>query len=92
LICHELGYVKIMDNRAVNLSFGNSNMHDAPLGPEAGLGRRAAPRVFRGVSPRAAYGAEGHVVVEVVGGQEAVADAVDEIGRKRRPVVRRRHG
>ena len=38
-----------------------------------------------GGAPVAADGAEVHVVVDVIGRQEAVGDAVDEVGRERRP-------
>jgi hypothetical protein len=42
--------------------------------------------VVGGGAPVAADGAEVHVVVDVVGGEEAAGDAVDEVGREQGPV------
>lgn len=48
--------------------------------------------VLGGGAPAMADGAEVHVVVDVAGGQEAVGDAVDEVGRERGPVCGKLHG
>jgi hypothetical protein len=46
--------------------------------------------VFRGGAPAGADGAEVHVAVYVVGGEEEVGDVAEELGREGRPV--RPHG
>jgi len=64
--------------------------HDPPGGTEAGV-MLVAPGVGGDGAPVVANGAQVRVAVEVVGGQEAVGNAVDEVRRERRP-VRCRHG
>jgi hypothetical protein len=59
--------------------------HSPLARPEARVPRPALG-VGSGGAPATAHGAEVHVVVEVVGGQEALGDAVDEVRRERRPV------
>jgi hypothetical protein len=59
--------------------------HSPLARPEARV-QRPALGVGSGGAPATAHGAEVHVVVEVVGGQDAVGDAVDEVRREQRPV------
>lgn len=58
---------------------------DVEHDPLPRLEARAGLGVGGGGGPAVVDGAEVHVVVEVVVGQEAVGDAVDEVRRERRP-------
>ncbi|KAK3163055.1 hypothetical protein QOZ80_1BG0096990 [Eleusine coracana subsp. coracana] len=59
--------------------------HDPSIGTKLWL-LRAALGVGSGGAPVAADGAEVHVVIQIVAGQQEVGDAVDQVRRKRGPI------
>jgi hypothetical protein len=58
---------------------------DPPARVEAEVGRIALG-VFGGRAPACANGAEVHIAVHIVGGEEAVRDVAQKLGRQGRPV------
>jgi hypothetical protein len=58
---------------------------DPPARVEAEVGRIALG-VFGGGAPACANGSEVHIAVHIVGGEEAVGDVAQKLGRKGRPV------